>query len=91
LSEGYPLIRQRLLPDGVFVSNTIHEMPAVVRAVRGLRPPLDRVVSLDVRGHWNRIVVGSGGGPGAAETRRRLGRSPAVARHLSLVRVRARS
>jgi SAM-dependent methyltransferase len=54
LGEGYSLIRRRLRPGGYVVSNTIHEMPAIVRAMR----PFDgRVVSLDVRGHWNRVTV----------------------------------
>jgi spermidine synthase len=54
LGEGYPLVRRRLRPSGLAVSNTIHEMKAVVRAMRRFG---GRIVSLDVRGHWNRIVV----------------------------------
>ncbi len=54
LGEGYRLIRRRLRPGGYVVSNTIHEMPSIVRAMR----PFDgRIVSLDVRGHWNRVTV----------------------------------
>ena len=54
LGEGYPLIRRRLRPGGYVVSNTIHEMPGVVRAMRSFG---GRIVSLDVRGHWNRVTV----------------------------------
>ena len=36
LGEGYRLIRRRLRPGGYVVSNTIHEMPAIVRAMRPL-------------------------------------------------------
>jgi precorrin-6B methylase 2 len=79
LGEGYRLVRKRLLPGGLVVSNTIHEMPAVVRA---MRPLGGRVVSLDVRGHWNRIVVGGRWLPPAAAVRRGLGRHPRLARLL---------
>ena len=54
LGEGYPLIRRRLRRGGYVVSNTIHETPAIVRA---MRPFGGRIVSLDVRGHWNRVTV----------------------------------
>ena len=54
IGEGYRLIRKRLRRGGYVVSNTIHEMPAIVRA---MRPFGGRIVSLDVRGHWNRVTV----------------------------------
>ena len=54
LGEGYRLVARRLGPGGAFVSNTIHEMPAVVRAARVFG---GRAVSIDVAGHYNRIVV----------------------------------
>ncbi len=54
LGEGYRLIRQRLRRGGIVVSNTIHETPAVVAAMRPLGAP---IVSFDVHGHWNRIVA----------------------------------
>ena len=54
LGEGYRLIRKRLRRHGIVVSNTIHETPAVVDAMRPLGAP---IVSFDVHGHWNRIVV----------------------------------
>jgi spermidine synthase len=54
LGEGYRLIRTRLRKDGIVVSNTIHETPAVIDAMRPLGAP---IVSFDVHGHWNRIVA----------------------------------
>jgi hypothetical protein len=67
LGDGYRLIRKRLRRDGVFVSNTIHETPAVVRAARVFG---GRIVSLDVAGHYNRIVVAGPAVPDPREARR---------------------
>ena len=69
LGEGYRRIARRLREGGVFVSNTIHEMPAVVQACRRLG---ERSLCLDVDGHWNRIVVAGRRVPTAAALRRRL-------------------
>jgi spermidine synthase len=83
--EGYRLIRRRLRPGGYVVSNTIHETPAVVRA---LRPFGGRVVCLHVRGHWNRIVL-SGAGLRAGNLRGRLRQGhPDLARAIDEVSVR---
>jgi spermidine synthase len=88
LDVAYPLIGRRLRPGGLVVSNTIHESPAVVRAMRPFGP---RVVSLDVKRHWNRIVVGGTSVPAARETRRLFsGRTP-LARMLRHVSIRERS
>lgn len=87
LAEGYPLIGRRLRPGGIVVSNTIHEGPAVVRA---MRPFGGRIVSLDVRRHWNRIVVSGRGLPPAREIRRRLRGLDALARLLRSISVRER-
>jgi spermidine synthase len=54
VEEGYDLIRQRLRPGGYVVSNTIHETPEIVTAMRRLGGSL---LSIDVRGYWNRVVV----------------------------------
>ncbi len=54
VEEGYDLIGRRLRPGGYVVSNTIHEMPAIVSAMRRLGGSL---LSMDVRGYWNRVVV----------------------------------
>jgi SAM-dependent methyltransferase len=54
LGEGYSLIRRRLRPGGLLVSNTIHETRDIVGALTGFP---GRVLSLDIRGHWNRIVI----------------------------------
>jgi spermidine synthase len=70
LGEGYRLIRTRLRPGGIVVSNTIHEMPAILRA---MRPFGGRIVSLDVRGHWNRLTVCGRSVPTPRELRRTLG------------------
>jgi spermidine synthase len=86
LARGYPLVRRRLRPSGLVVSNTIHEMNAVVRA---MRPFGGRVLSLDVRGHWNRIVVGGRPLPPARALRSRLLASP-VAGLMSRLAVRSR-
>lgn len=83
--EGYRLIRRRLRPDGYVVSNTIHEMPAIVRA---MRPLGGCIVSLDVRGHWNRIVV-AGANLKPRDLRRRwIQGHPELARRLPRVAVR---
>ena len=87
LDEGYRLIRRRLRPGGLAVSNTIHEMKAMVRA---MRPFGERVVSLDVRGHWNRIVVCGSKLPDAREIRRRL-QDSAVAKLMNRLSVRSRA
>lgn len=87
LGEGYPEIRKRLRPGGMVSANTIHEMPALVRAVRSFGEP---VVSLDVRGHWNRVVVSGGCLPAPRELRRGLRRHPALAPVLGRVAVRRR-
>ena len=86
LGEGYRLIRRRLRAGGLVVSNTIHETPDIVRA---MRPISGRVVSLDVRGHWNRITLC---GPALAAprvVRRALGGRPETARMLRRVNLRA--
>lgn len=87
LEDAYPLIGRRLRREGLVVSNTIHESPAVVRA---MRPFGKRVVSLDVKRHWNRIVVGGRAVPSAREIRGRLSRKGLLARMLRHVSVRER-
>jgi spermidine synthase len=86
LGEGYHLIRERLRSGGVVVSNTIHETPAVVRAMRAFG---GRIVSFGVRGHWNRVVA-CGVLLGPRELRRlwQAGH-PGLARSLAFVSVRA--
>ena len=87
LGEGYRLIRKRLRPGGYVVSNTIHEMPGVVRA---LRPFGGRIVSLDVRGHWNRITVCGRDLPSARVLRRALASRAETSRMLRRVALRSR-
>ena len=86
LDEGYRLIRRRLRPGGYVVSNTIHETAAVVRA---MRPFGDRIVSLDVRGHWNRVTVCGRDLPPPRALRRALGARTETARILPRVSLRS--
>jgi SAM-dependent methyltransferase len=77
LGAGYRLIRARLRAGGVVVSNTIHETAGVVAALRPHRAP---IVSFDVDGHWNRIVVCGRRLPSPREIRSRLRRDPLLER-----------
>jgi spermidine synthase len=88
LEEGYPLIGRRRGEQGIVVSNTIHEMPDIVRAMRRLG---GRVVSLDVRGHWNRIVAGGRELPPPARMRRVLQGDPSLASFLPRLAIRSRA
>ena len=77
--EGYRLIGRRLREGGYVVSNTIHETAEIARAMWCLG---GRVVSLDVGGHWNRILV-CGPGLRPRDLRRRLQAGhPELARRL---------
>ena len=87
LGEGYRLIRRRLRPGGYVVSNTIHEMPAIVRA---MRPFGGRIVSLDVRGHWNRVTVCGRDLPPPRALRRALASRAETSRILGRVALRTR-
>jgi SAM-dependent methyltransferase len=88
LDRGYPLIGRRRRTRGIVVSNTIHEMPGVVRAMGLLG---GRVVSLDARGHWNRIVVGGTAVPEPLRLRRILRAHPLLSPLLPRLAVRTRS
>jgi spermidine synthase len=85
--EGYRLMSRRLRPGGYVVSNTIHEMPAIVRA---MRPFGGRIVSLDVRGHWNRVTLCGRDLPSAGQLRRILATRPETSRMLARVALRSR-
>jgi len=87
LGEGYRLIRKQLRPGGYVVSNTIHEMPAIVRA---MRPFGGRIVSLDVRGHWNRVTVCGRDLPAPRALRKALAGRAETCRILSRVTLRTR-
>ena len=87
LGEGCRLIRKRLRPGGYVVSNTIHEMPAIVRA---MRPLGGRIVSLDVRGHWNRVTVCGRDLPPPPALRRVLASRAETSRILGRVALRTR-
>jgi hypothetical protein len=87
LGEGYRLIRRRLRAGGYVASNTIHEMPAIVRA---MRPIGGRIVSLDVRGHWNRVTVCGRDLPPPAGLRRVLKARDETSRILGRLALRTR-
>jgi spermidine synthase len=87
LEEGYPLIGRRRRTRGLVVSNTIHEMPDIARAMRSLG---GRIVSLDVRGHWNRIVVGGRDVPPPARLRWALREHHLLAPMLPRLAIRTR-
>jgi hypothetical protein len=84
--EGYPLVARRLSRGGVFVSNTIHEFPAVVRAASVFG---GRVVSLDVASHYNRIVLAGEAVPEPRALRRLLAADARLAPMLGRVSIRA--
>jgi spermidine synthase len=84
--EGYRLIRRRLLPGGYVVANTIHETAAVVRAMR----PFGGVVSLQVGGHWNEVLVSGRDLPAPRAMRKALARRPETARVLDRIALRRR-
>ncbi len=87
LGDGYPLLRRRLARGGLVACNTIHETPAVVRALR----PLGRVASLAVRDHYNHIVVAGRELPPPRELRQLLAAEPRLARVLRRLSIRSRS
>ena len=86
LPEGYPRIGRRLRSGGIVSTNTIHETPAVVEAMGAFG---GRLVSLEVRDHWNRILLCGRGLPPPRELRRRLERHPGLARVMGRLAVRA--
>ena len=63
-------------PGGFVVSNTIHETPA---SSEPCARSAGRIVSLDVRGHWNRVTVCGRSLPAARALRRALGAHPSLA------------
>jgi predicted membrane-bound spermidine synthase len=85
--EGYRLIRRRLRPGGYAVSNTIHETPAIARAMRAFGR---RLVSIEVRGHWNEVLVCGRDLPAPRAIRRALAARAETCRILGLVAVRRR-
>jgi hypothetical protein len=83
---GYRQIRRRLRRGGIVSTNSIHESPAIIEVMRSFG---GRVVSLDVRGHWNRILLCGHELPAPRELRVALGRRPELARMLGFVSVRS--
>jgi spermidine synthase len=86
LQTGYDLLRRRLRPEGIIVSNTIHETPAVARA---LRLAHQRLLSIGVQGYWNHILVCGRDVPDPREVRRLLHTHGAFERLLPRLSIRA--
>jgi len=83
---GYEAIRRRLRPGGVISTNSIHESRAIIRAMTTTG---GGVVSLDVRGHWNQILLWGRSLPPPREMRRRLAARPELEAMLRGVAIRA--
>jgi spermidine synthase len=78
--EGFPLpglelAWRRVAKGGVLISNTIHEGPAVGRALRQVAPG-HRVVSVGVRDYYNHILAAGPAALAPTELRRRLTAQP---------------
>ena len=86
LGEGYRRMRRRLRAGGLVSVNTIHETKAVLQALAACP---GRIVSLDVRGHWNRIVHCGRDLPAPRELRRRLAAHSPLAGVLDSVALRS--
>jgi len=84
--EGYRGIRRRLRRGGIVSTNSIHESPAIIEVMRSFG---GRVVSLDVRGHWNRILVCGADLPAPRALRSELAGHAELARVLGFVAVRS--
>jgi spermidine synthase len=85
--EGYRLIRRLLRPGGYVAANTIHETPAVARALRAWGR---RVVSIGVRGHWNEVLVSGRDLPPPRAIRNALAARPETSRILDRIAVTRR-
>jgi spermidine synthase len=86
---GFPepvlgLARRRLAPGGLIVCNTIHEGPAVAAA---LRANGDDLLTIHVRGFWNRILV-AGRSLDAGALRRAAAREEAIVASLPSLSIR---
>jgi hypothetical protein len=82
---GYERIRRRLREGGIVSTNSIHESGAIVSAMRPFGSP---VLSLEVRGHWNRILLCGRDLPPPRALRAHLRRIPPLARALESLAVR---
>lgn len=81
-----PLAAKRVAPGGILVSNSIDEAPAVRRAIRTLRP---HALELRVRDYDNRVFAASSAPLDARALRAAIAASPALAKSLARIRVRA--
>ncbi len=89
--DGWPephlrLAARRVAPGGVLACNTIHEFPAVARALRALAPRRS-LTAIAVEGYYNRVLALGPPGLRPEPLRRALGAAPSfgrVRRRLSL-------
>jgi spermidine synthase len=90
--DGFPepglrLAWKRVARGGVLISNTIHEGPAVARALRALRGPA-AIVAVCVLGYHNRIMAAGPASLAATRLRNAMARNPIFARALPNLRLR---
>jgi spermidine synthase len=85
LVERYDLVARRVSRGGVLVVNTIHETPRMVRVLEARRGTL---VSLAVRGYYNRILALGPRSLRAPALRARLGAHPLLAPALTVLSLR---
>ncbi|RIK95911.1 MAG: hypothetical protein DCC71_22870 [Proteobacteria bacterium] len=85
-SPYLPLAARRVAPGGILVSNSIDEAPAVLRAMRRLRP---HVLELRVDGYDNRIFAGSTRALAARALRAAVAADAALAPVLGALKVQA--
>jgi spermidine synthase len=83
---GHDLVRRRLRPDGILVSNTIDEHRAVEA---GLVAAFPHVVRIDVEDYDNRVLVASDRPLSARDLRARVAGSAVLGETLGLMRFRA--
>lgn len=84
---GLELAWRRVAPGGVLISNTIHEGPAVARALRGVAPG-HTLVSVGVRDYYNRILAVGPANLQARALRTRLEAHPALRRAMTRLSLR---
>lgn len=85
---GCALAAQRLARGGLLVSNTLDETPDVARALQVLRPGL---VSIEVEGYDNRILVAGPDSLSARRLRAAVRESPVLAPTLPRLAFRTRA
>jgi spermidine synthase len=85
---AHDLVRQRLSPGGVFVSNCLDEHGRVAAAMRAA---YHGVVSIEVDDYDNRVLAATDGALSALELRRCVAASPVLRETLPILRFRTRT